>query len=468
MNKRLINSLICTGILLVIWFTPAPSGLKLQAWHLFAIFLATVAGFILQPAPMGVVAMISVVICSLTGTLSLSQALSGFSNSTVWLVVSAFMFARGFVKTGLGRRIAFIVMRRFGDNSLKLAYSLTTANLLLGPVIPSNTARAGGVLFPVVQSLCVVFDSSPGPTARRIGSFLMMAVFQTDLVVCAMFLTSMAANPLMAELAYKTVGVTITWSGWFIAAIVPGIIALLAIPYAIYRLSPPEIKKTPEAKQLADNELAKMGPMSMQEKAMTAIFLLTLTGWIVGGQIPKLNGTTVALLGVSLMLVTDVLVWKDVLSENNAWDNLVWMGTIVALAGFLNSFGFIGWFANNVNAALVGIPWIVAVLAAGVIYLYSHYGFASMTAHVTAMYAALVAVATTAGAPAFLAAFVLAIAASICGCLTHYGTGPAPIFYGAGYVSQAEWWRNGFLMSLLNIAVWFGLGSVWWKVLGLW
>ncbi len=468
MSKKAINSLICIGILLIIWFMPVPNGLKLQAWHLFAIFFATVVGFILQPAPMGVVAMIAAVTCILTGTLTLSQGLSGFANGTVWLVVSAFMFARGFIKTGLGRRIAYLIMRRFGDNSLKLAYSLATADLLLGPVIPSNTARAGGVLFPVVQSLCVVFNSEPGTSARRIGAFLMMAVFQADIVVCAMFLTSMAANPLMAELAHKTVGVTITWGGWFLAAVVPGVIALICVPYAIYRLSPPEVVKTPEAKQLAEDELAKMGPMSSQEKAMTAIFAVTLTGWIIGGQLPRLDGTTVALLGISLMLVTDVLVWKDVLSENNAWDNLVWMGVIVALAGFLNSFGFIGWFAKIVSGALVGIPWIVAVVAAGAIYLYSHYGFASMTAHVTAMYAALVAVATSAGAPAFLAAFIVALAANLCGCLTHYGTGPAPIFYGSGYVSQSEWWRNGFLMSLLNMAIWFGIGSLWWKVLGLW
>ena len=468
MSNRLFKALFCMGLVLIVWFSPVPEGLKPEAWKLFAIFLGTVCGFIVQPAPMGVVAMVAVVTCSLTGTLKLGQALSGFSNSTVWLVVSAFMFSRGFIKTGLGRRIAFKVMGRFGDNSLKLAYSLTAANLLLGPVIPSNTARAGGVLFPIVQSLCVVFDSAPGKTARRMGTFLMTVVFQTDLVICAMFLTSMAANPLMAELAFKTVGVTITWTGWFVAAIVPGFIALVLIPCVIYKLSPPEIKKTPEAKELAARELAEMGPMKGSEKAMTAIFLLTLTGWIIGSHVPILNGTTVALLGVSLMLATDVLVWKDALSEHNAWDNLVWMGTIVALAGFLNSFGFIGWFAKNVSGMLVGIPWVMAVIAAGVIYLYSHYGFASMTAHVTAMYAALIAVAAGTGAPPFLAAFIVAIAANVCGCLTHYGTGPAPIFYGAGYVSQGEWWRNGFLMSILNILVWFGLGPVWWKILGLW
>ena len=467
MSKKWISFLTCVAVGLIIWFIPVPAGLKPQAWHLFAIFVATILGFILQPFPMGSMAIMAIVIAVFTRTLTIAQGLTGFANTTVWLIVSAFLFAAGFIKTGLGRRIAYVIMRRFGDNSLKLAYSLAAANLVLGPVIPSNSARAGGVLFPIVKSLCSVFGSEPGPSSRKIGAFLTVVVFQTDLVICAMFLTSMAANPLMAELAQKTIGVTITWNGWFIAAIVPGLISLICTVYAVYRLVTPEVKRTPEATQLADNELAKMGPMSIKEKYMTAVFITALLGWIFGSTL-KLDGTAVALLGVALMLLTDVLEWKDVVNNHAAWDILCWTGTILMMAGFLNTFGLIGWFAKLVGAALVGVPWIIATLAAGVVYMYSHYGFASMSAHVTAMYAALIAVAAATGAPVFLAAFIVAIAANLCGCLTNFSTGPAPIYFGAGYTTQAEWWKVGFLMSVMNMTIWYGVGMVWWKVLGLW
>lgn len=468
MSKKLLRALICIIVTIIIWFVPVPTGLKLPVWHLFAIFVGTILGFILQPAPMGTVAFIAIVVSCFASILNIGQALSGFSNSTTWLIVSAFMFARGFIKTGLGRRIAFLIMRHFGNSSLKLSYSITAANLILGPVIPSNTARNAGVFFPIVQSLCEVFDSHPTQGARKIGSFLMSAVFQTDLVVSAMFLTSMAANPLMAELAEKTVGVTISWGGWALAALVPGILALIIDPIVVYKLTPPEIKHTPEAEEMANNELAKMGAMSKAEKAMTCIFIITLICWILGTSIKVFNGTTVALFGISLMLVTGVLEWNDIISEKGGWNTMVWTGTIICFANFLNSMGFIPWFSKLAAGALKGMPWLVAVLAAGIIYIYSHYFFASMSAHVSAMYAAFAAIAVSVGAPPFLAVFIIAVAANLCGGLTHFSTGPAPVFFGAGYVPQGEWWRNGFIVSVVNIVIWFGLGPLWWKVLGLW
>ncbi|MEN6383881.1 MAG: DASS family sodium-coupled anion symporter, partial [Phycisphaerales bacterium] len=385
----------------------------------------------------------------------------------VWLVVAAFIFAMGLRKTGLGLRIAFLFIHSFGGNPLTLAYSMAATNLVLGPAIPSSSARSGGVLFPIVRSICQTFNSYPGPSAKRLGSFLMSSVFHVDLIVCAMFLTSMAANPLSAELARQTLGVTITWGTWALAASVPGIVSLIVIPYVLYKLCPPDLKKTQEAKKMAAEELEKIGPMSSKEKIMLTIFLGAIVLWATG-EITKFDGTQVALLGICAMLICNVISWQDVTKEDKAWDILMWMGIVVMLADFLNKSGFIKWFAAGVSVALAGTSWIVALVIAFLVYFYSHYGFASMTAHVTAMYAALIAVAAAAGAPPFLAAFSIAICANLCGCLTHFGTGPAAIFFGEGYVDQATWWRNGFIVSLFHIIIWLGLGSCWWKILGIW
>jgi len=207
--------------------------------------------------------------------------------------------------------------------------------------------------------------------------------------------------------------------------------------------------------------------MSAKEKMMSVVFTISLALWATS-ELTKIEATSVAFLGIVIMLITDVITWDDVTKEHKAWDTLIWMGSVVCIAGFLNSTGFIKWFANGVGAALTGTSWMVALLVAFLVYLYSHYGFASMTAHVTAMYAALIAVAVAAGAPPFLAAFTVAISANLCGCLTHFGTGPAPIYFGAGYVEQGIWWRNGFILSLVHTVIWMGAGSLWWKVLGLW
>lgn len=466
MDKR-IAALLTVGLVVVLWFMPVPEGLKPQAWHLFAIFMGTVVGFILQPIEAGSVALIAMVLTALTNTIKFNEVLTAFSGGTVWLIVSAFILARAFIITGLGRRIAYLVMRSFGDSSLKLVYSLVISDVIIGPAIPSNSARSGGLVFPIVQSLAHAFDSKPGESSRKIGAFLMTSVFHIDFVVSAMFLTAMVGNPIAAEMAKKILHVDITWMSWFIAAVVPGVVALIAIPYVLYKIYPPEIKKTPEAREMANKVLQDMGPISRGEKIMLAVFVGLLTLWATA-EITKLNGTLIAFMGLCVLLVTKVLTWDHVIKETKAWDTLVWVGSVILMSDYLNKTGFIPWFAKILENQMVGVSMLTAVVLSFVIYLYSHYFFASMSAHITSMYGALITLGVASGAPPFISAFVVAMASNICGCLTHFGSGPSPVYFGAGYVDQKTWWKLGFVVSLIHIVVWVGVGGVWWKILGYW
>ena len=465
--NNFIRGLIVLAVGAAIWFMPVPAGLKPQAWHLFALFVATILGFILQPLPIGSVAFIGITVTALTGTLKPAEALSGFSNGTIWLIVSAFLFAKGFIKTGLGRRIAYVLIRAIGDSTLKLGYTLAISDLIISPATPSNTARAGGIIFPIVKSLSTAFNSEPGTSPRRVGAFLMQTAYQANTITSAMFMTSMAGNPLIALLAAKTLNIQISWGLWAMAAIVPGILSLIIVPYFLYIFYPPELKKTPEAKALAIDELRKMGPMSAGEKIVAGVFVLSLLLWSTSGY-TSLDATVVAMLAVSIMMLSKVLEWKDVLEEKGAWDTLIWMGSLVGLADFLSKLGFIPWFAKAVSASIVGVPWLQAFIVLLVVYMYAHYGFASLTAHITAMYAAFAAVAVSAGAPAYLVALALGFMSNLCMSLTHYAAGPSPIYFGAGYVDQGTWWKLGFMTSVINMIIWVGLGAFWWKALGLW
>jgi len=466
MNK-LKSGLAVFALGAAIWFFPVPAGLKLEAWRLFAIFVATIAGFIMQPLPIGSIAFISISFTALTGVLKSAEVLSGFSSSTIWLIVSAFLFSRGFIKTGLGRRIAYMLIKRFGDRTLKLGYILAFSEFILAPATPSNTARGGGIIYPIARSLSAAFNSEPGATSQRMGSYLMQVGYQSNCITSAMFMTAMSANPMIALLAAQTLGISISWGLWAVAGIVPGILSLLIIPYFLYKACPPEVTHTPEAKTLADKELLSMGTMSLGEKIVACVFVGALLLWSTS-QFTKLDATVVAMLAVSVMLMTKVLEWKDVLEEKGAWDTFIWMGSLVGMADYLSKLGFIPWVAKVVSANMVGIPWIPAFLLVVVIYVYTHYGFASMVAHVVAMYAAFIAVAVATGVPAYLAALSLAYTSSLCGSLTHYAAGPAPIYFGAGYVDQKVWWKQGFIISIINLVIWIGVGSCWWKILGLW
>ncbi len=461
---------IVIGIGAVLWFLPHPEAITPIAWHLFAVFAATIAGFILQPMPIGAVAFIGVTAGALLGVISVKTAISGYGNSTIWLIVCAFLLARAFIKSGLGSRIAYLIIKAIGKSSLTLGYAITLSDFVISPATPSSTARAGGIIYPIIRSLSSALHSEPNDgTARKFGAYIMQIEYQANAITCAMFMTAMAGNPMSVELAAKTIGVEITWSEWALAAAVPGVISLIVMPYLLYKLYPPEIHEMPHAKKMAVEALEKMGPMSYMEKVVLVVFVGALALWATSS-LTHMNVTGVGMLAVTVLLLTNVLTWQDVLQEKGAWNTMFWMGSLIALAGALSSSGFIKVVAGMAGSAIAsaGLSWLTAFILLALIYVYSHYAFASVSAHIGAMYAAFLAVAVAVGTPPLLAAIAFASLSNLMIPLTHYGGGAAPILYGAGYVPQGKWWQLGFIMVTVYMIIWLGIGSFWWHVIGLW
>lgn len=461
---------IVIGIGAVLWFLPHPEAITPIAWHLFAVFAATIAGFILQPMPIGAVAFIGVTAGALLGVISVKTAISGYGNSTIWLIVCAFLLARAFIKSGLGSRIAYLIIKAIGKSSLTLGYAITLSDFVISPATPSSTARAGGIIYPIIRSLSSALHSEPNDgTARKFGAYIMQIEYQANAITCAMFMTAMAGNPMSVELAAKTIGVEITWSEWALAAAVPGVISLIVMPYLLYKLYPPEIHEMPHAKKMAVEALEKMGPMSYMEKVVLVVFVGALALWATSS-LTHMNATGVGMLAVTVLLLTNVLTWQDVLQEKGAWNTMFWMGSLIALAGALSSSGFIKVVAGMAGSAIAsaGLSWLTAFILLALIYVYSHYAFASVSAHIGAMYAAFLAVAVAVGTPPLLAAIAFASLSNLMIPLTHYGGGAAPILYGAGYVPQGKWWQLGFIMVTVYMVIWLGIGSFWWHVIGLW
>ena len=489
-RKSLVRWAIVLGVGLGVALIPVPAGITPQSWRLLAIFVATITGSILRPVPGGAMVLLGVSALAISGTMPVASALAGYADPIVWLVLAAFFISRAMIKTGLGRRIALIFIRTIGHHSLGLGYALISTDVLLGTIIPSTGARAGGVIFPIAKSLAEAYESRPGSTAERLGAFLMAVLYQADVVVCAMFLTGQASNVLIAKFALQTTGIELTYTRWALAAIVPGLVSLAVVPQLLYRTFPPEIKHTPAAAEFARAELQRMGRMKRAEKLLLIVFIGVACLWMVrglGGTIPfvarvvpvtqfisalsylaKLDYSIPPLLGVCVLLISRVLDWGDILSERGAWDVFIWYGGLVRMAESLGETGITKRFAETAASFTVGWKWGAALAVLLLVYFYAHYGFASITAHSTAMYTPFLVVILAAGAPPYLAVLSLAYFSNLDASLTHFGTTSAPIYFGAGYVTQRKWWWLGLISSLVNIPIWVVFGFLWWKVLRLW
>ena len=374
---------------------------------------------------------------------SIRWALTGFADSTVWLMFVAFMFALGYAKTGLGRRIALLLVRRLGGRTLGLGYAIALADLVLAPFVPSNTARSGGIVFPIVENIPVLYGSAPGETRRGLGAYVMWTAFATTCVTSSMFVTALAPNLLAVALMKEIAHLEVTWTGWLIGFLPLGLLLFAAQPLLIHRLCPPAVTRTAEVPEWARRELSAMGPLSRREVSMGLLAVLALTLWIFGGR--WLNPTTVALLSLCLMLVTGVVSWEDVLEYRRGWNNLVWFATLITLADGLSRVGFLPWFATKVATSVGGFPPAVMVVLIVTVFFVAHYMFASLTAHATALLPVLLsAIVVIPGLPIPVVALGLSYTLGLMGIITPYATGSAPLYYGSGYISHRDFWTLGF------------------------
>ena len=492
MGFKPIPAAIALALTLILWFIPAPEGVAPNAWHLLALFIGIIAGIIGKAMPIGAMAMLAMTIVALLqvtvpelgadgnpiknpAAQAAKDALSSLNSPLIWMIGIAIMISRSLLKTGLGTRIGYLFLSLFGKSTVGVAYSLALCDLLIAPVTPSNTARGGAIVHPIMKAIATSFDSDPETgTQNKIGRYLALVNYHANIISCLIFLTATAPNPLVVDLVAKATDskIHLSWGTWFVAMVVPGMVAMVLMPIILYFLYKPEITSTPDAPEMARAKRKEMGPMSRNEQITLGVFAVLLVLWA-GLLAPlgiKVDATTTTFLGISLLLLTGVLTWDDVLKEKGAWDTIVWFAALVMMATFLNKLGLIKWFSDLMGQQIqgMGLSWVVGCALLALVYIYSHYMFASGTAHVTAMLGAFYAVGLHLGAPPMLFALVLAASTGIMMSLTHYASGSSPVIYNSGYTTMGEWWIAGFVMSAVEILIFCTIGITWWKMLGYW
>lgn len=473
-GAKLPESLFCITVGLILFFAvPRPQELTLQAWGLTAIFVSTILGLVLEPLPVAPVALAGLVVAVWTTTLTYAQAFAGYKNDTLWLILGAFFFAKGVEVTGLGARVADICIWGLGGSSLGLAYALALAELVLSLCMPSTTARAAGVFVPVITSLSKSFDSMPNhPSSKRLGEFLFLSQAQVSSATSAMFYLGGAQTPVAIKLAADQ-GVTFSnpFDTYFKGSVIPSAVLIAIIPLAVYFLAKPEVTKTPWARSEARERLRERGRPSWREVVMIVTLLAAVALWCSSSRMPfPLSNASVALLGVVVLLFSGAMTWDDLVSYKPAWDLLIWLGIIFGMCAALADFGVIAWLSESVSRPLMasgisktGLFWLINLF-----YCLLHYGIASQTAHVTALFPPFLGIMLDAGIDGKMAALSLAYVTNLIGGISHYASAQAAAYYTAGYYSIRQNVLIGGLIGFSSLGIFLGIGMGWWRAVGLW
>jgi len=447
------------GLVLGIWFSPIPAGLTREAWQLFAVFAGAIFSVIVNAFPLLTASVLAVGAVVLTGTVDAAKAFAGFANSSVLLVIIAFMVAHAVVKSGLGRRISLLVVSACGRSTLGLAYSIFLTDALIAPAFPSNTAR-GGVLYPIILSLAQSAGSTPeNAETRRLGGYLMFCGMASLSVSSALWLTATSANPIGVSLAAQS-GVKITFGAWLLAASVPALATILLLPLIITWLFPPGVTDTPDAPAIARKELLSMGPLSRHEWIVAVTFAVMVTGWILADSL-RLSVTALAFAGLGALLATNVITIDDINLQGGTLVTFLWLAVLFALSSQLNELGFMGYVGGKLTAMLEGVAWPVAYVVLMVLYVLMHYMFVSQAAQVLALFGVFLDVAVRTGVPASLMAFALLFASSYFSTITPQGGSQNIIFVGSNYLTQAELYWLGLLTTGFCLLVFLVLGTPW-------
>jgi DASS family divalent anion:Na+ symporter len=442
-----------------IWFWPVPNGLTAPAWHLFAIFAATIVSVIVGAFPILTAAILALGITVVTGVLSPAKAYAGFANGTILLIVVAFLVARAIVKCGLGQRLGHLVVRLFGRSTLGLGYSLFLLDAVIAPAFPSDTARSG-VLYPLALSLAEAGGSKPDEaTRKKMGAYLMFCGMATLSLSSALWLTAMAGNPLGAEIG-SAMGFRVSFGSWLLASSVPTLLGIAVLPLLLYKVFPPEVKATPEAPAAARRALAALGPLKSEEKIVAVTFVTMVLLWALAGTL-KLDLTAVAFLGLGALLATGVLTLKDIGQQGDVLATFLWFAILYTLSGQLNSLGFMGYLGQRLGAALGGLPWMAVYGILVLAYVALHYLFVSQTAHVLALFGVFLGVGAQLQVPVPLLGFALLFSTCYFSTMTPQASSANVLVVGSGYLTQGELYKLGTITTVFNVLLLLLVGTPW-------
>lgn len=435
--------------------------LSLQGVRMVVIFLTAMVGIILNVCHQILWLFLMIVIASVTGTVNVNNCFSGFTNVVPWLLFAVLSVSSVITSTTLGLRLAYFFMKKFGSSVIGLSYSIAFTELLIAPMLPSNTARAASVGLPLATSLAKYISSNvSGVSEKSIGQYLSVFYSFCNTISSGLFYTAMISNALIPEIT-ASAGIKFTWGSWFKYMVIPYTIILLLMPIILKILCNPKVAKLDELQKNAEENYDKLGTVSSKEKVILSIFGGMLILWVLADyiHIPVLATT---LLGLCTFVFLGILSMKDMLSNYNTFNSMMLLGILISLVNCLVSTGVIDWFNSFISNCLTGLPTSASYILLTAIYFYAQFFFTGESAKIVALYAPFFTTGLSLGINPIMLAVTLASFSSASDFLATYVCPTSLTMSSIGYVSLQKWVKIGGVMSIIFLSVWYSYAYFVW------
>lgn len=464
MNKKLTQLLLALLLFVSIgWIMPTPAGLPEAGKMALAVSVFAITVWITGCIEGALSGLIIVFMLTITGAAKLSEAFSGFSSTSLWLIVIGFLMAGVMEHSGLSKRIALHLVALSKGVSSRIYWSIAASIAVLTFFVPSITARTL-LMLPIILGIAESFKAKEGQS--NIVKALLLIVAMSGTMMSIGVLTSHVANPITVGLIQNATGTLVTWAEWFRVGGPPAFILGFLSVFIIKIMYPPEIENIGANGSYVQKELDALGTINKREIYTLCVFILTLLLWATDTY-TKIPVITVGLLSVIFLLLPGIGVmdWKDAQTKI-PWSVYVLYGGGLSLGTVLASSGAAKWLANTMLYPLIPLSHTMQIIALIWIVTFLQILFTGGGPKTTALTPIVIAFAGTVGADPLIMALVLGMNMQH-QYLLPVSNMPNAVIVGTPYISDHEVMKAGAVMSILGAGFFSIVVLTYWRWIGL-
>jgi sodium-dependent dicarboxylate transporter 2/3/5 len=441
------------GVLISI--TP-PHGLSPQGMKALAIFFVCVVFWVTNVIPLMITSLLAIILFPLLGVLDGKLTYSLFGNQAVFFILGAFILASALMRSGLSTRLALLILKKFGRSPRSLMLSI-----LLLPAFASFWMSAHAVaamMFPLVSEIVDALElKSPGD---NYGKSLFLAMAWGCIIGGITTFLGGARAPLALGILFEITGKSIGFVPWALASLPTVLIMLLLTYIVLCELFPYKLDDVSPAKKMLSKKVAALKKISVQEKALGVLMLVTVCCWVFWGQFMGL--ANIALAAVIVAFTFNLLHWKEVEEDVN-WGIFLMYGGAICLGFAMEKTGAAKWLAENILGNSFKTPWGL-VLPLSFISLFLTEAI-SNSAVVALLMPIAISISAQFKLDPVIATMVLTIPSGLAFVLP-MGTPATAIAFSSGFVKTIDTVKAGLLLKIIAWIIFNLLAYFYWPLLG--